>query len=138
MGYQGEIATVRDRVRKLRPPRDAKAFLTLEVGPGDVMQVDWCDFALPGVPRRVSMSEKVTSGLNEYQGRLQWLCGDARVLMVQLSRVHPHSRDGDVAAMHESSSAVPQRSNHRRRRVQVQQRFRSLRAVFICMDHGSV
>jgi len=56
MGYQGGITVVRDRVRMLRPRKDPKAFLTLDVSPGDVMQVDWCDFgfALPGVPRRVS------------------------------------------------------------------------------------
>ena len=39
-GYKGEITTVRDYVRKIRP-RQKKAFLTLQFTPGDYAQVDW-------------------------------------------------------------------------------------------------
>jgi transposase len=55
-GYSGGISILRERVRRLRPRVQPKAFLTQQFNPGEVMQIDWADFgfALPGVPRRVS------------------------------------------------------------------------------------
>jgi transposase len=55
-GYSGGISILRDRIRKLRPNPEPKAYLTIDFSPGEVMQVDWADFgfALPGIPRRVS------------------------------------------------------------------------------------
>ncbi len=55
-GYSGGITIVRELVRKLRPQPAAKAYLTMDYLPGEVLLVDWADFgfALPGVPRRVS------------------------------------------------------------------------------------
>lgn len=55
-GYTGGISILRERVRRLRPLRAPKAYLTVVHQPGSCVQVDWGDFgfALPGVPRRVS------------------------------------------------------------------------------------
>jgi hypothetical protein len=56
LGYTGGVTILRDRLRRLRPRGPRTAFLTLDFAPGEAMQVDWADFdfALPGVPRRVS------------------------------------------------------------------------------------
>ncbi len=55
LGYTGGITILRDRIQRLRPPKDPEAFLTLEFAPASALQVDWADFgfALPGCPRRV-------------------------------------------------------------------------------------
>src|SRR5690606_29464896 len=56
-GYTGGISILRELVRKLRPTPDTRVFLTVRHEPAATMQVDWGDFgfALPGVPRRVSV-----------------------------------------------------------------------------------
>jgi transposase len=55
-GYTGGISILRERVRRLRPIPEPKAYLTVTYQPGSCMQIDWADFgfALPGVPRRIS------------------------------------------------------------------------------------
>jgi transposase len=57
LGYTGGISILRELIRKLRPAPDTKVYLTVKHEPAATMQVDWGDFgfALPGVPRRVSV-----------------------------------------------------------------------------------
>lgn len=57
LGYTGGISILRELIRKLRPSPDTKVYLTVKHEPAATMQVDWGDFgfALPGVPRRVSV-----------------------------------------------------------------------------------
>jgi transposase len=56
-GYTGGVSILRELVRKLRPAPDTRVYLTVKHAPAGTMQVDWGDFgfALPGVPRRVSV-----------------------------------------------------------------------------------
>ena len=56
IGYSGGYSTVKDYVRKIRPPR-APAYLTLAFAPGECAQLDWGSFgtlAVGSTQRRLS------------------------------------------------------------------------------------
>ncbi|MCP4220010.1 MAG: IS21 family transposase [bacterium] len=44
LGYDGGITILKNRLRKLRKPREKQAFIRFESGPGEQMQVDWGHF----------------------------------------------------------------------------------------------